>query len=67
MLLFRAKIPAAFDSIVMSVEDELKTRSKLAQEEGRGFVSLADFQAAFNLAAHQGPCRIVPIYSSAAS
>lgn len=51
VFLFRAKIPAAFDSIVMSVEDELKARGKLAGEEGQGFVSLADFQAAFELAA----------------
>ena len=52
--LSRSQVPAAFDSIVMSVAKELATRGKLATESGLEFVSLADFQAAFDLAAHTG-------------
>jgi hypothetical protein len=54
LFLSRAQIPAAFDAIVMSVKKELETRGKLAEDAGLEFVSLADFQAAFDLAARRG-------------
>lgn len=53
-LFYAGRVPPAFDLILASIRQELTLRYDAARQEGHWFLSLSDFQEAFDLTARRG-------------